>query len=53
MLRDMEDTVVHELVHLTLAPVVVDLERTEANRHELENTVNHVTAALLRAQGSQ
>jgi hypothetical protein len=45
MLRDIETTVVHELVHLTLAPM---LDRTDANRSAEENAVNRITENLLR-----
>jgi hypothetical protein len=43
MLDDMEFTVVHELVHLELAP----LPRSEASRREEEVAVNHIAHALL------
>ena len=48
MLRDIEFTVVHELVHLEMAPVLGELQRTEANRAEEEHAVNHMTDALLK-----
>jgi hypothetical protein len=48
MLQDMEFTVVHELIHLGLAPVFSDLQRSDANRREEEHNVNHLTDALLR-----
>lgn len=48
MLDDMEYTVVHELIHLDLAPVLADLQRSEANRREEEHAVNHMTEALLK-----
>jgi hypothetical protein len=48
MLQDMEFTVVHELIHLELAPVLSDLQRSEANRREEEHSVNHVADALLK-----
>jgi hypothetical protein len=48
MLQDMEFTVVHELVHLELAPVLSDLQRSEANRREEEHSVNHMADALLK-----
>lgn len=48
MLDDMEFTVVHELIHLGFAPVVSDLQRSDANRREEEHTVNHMAAALLK-----
>ena len=47
MLDDMEFTVVHELIHLDIAPVLTDLKRNEANRREEEYSVNRVTEALL------
>jgi hypothetical protein len=48
MLEDMEFTVVHELIHLELAPVLSDLHRSDANRRDEEHAVNHVADALLR-----
>ncbi len=48
MLQDMEFTVVHELIHLGLAPVLSDLQRSDANRREEEHTVNHMTDAFLK-----
>jgi hypothetical protein len=48
MLQDMEFTVVHELIHLDLAPVLSDLQRSDANRREEEHAVNHLAEALLR-----
>ena len=48
MLADMEFTVVHELIHLGLAPVLSDLQRSDANRREEEHTVNHMTEAFLK-----
>ena len=39
MLRDIEFTVVHELIHLEMAPVLSDLQRTDANRVEEEHAV--------------
>lgn len=47
MLDDMEFTVVHELIHLGFAPVLADLQRTDANRREEEHAVNHMADALL------
>ncbi len=47
MLKDMEFTVVHELIHLGMAPVLADLQRTDANRREEEHAVNHMADALL------
>ena len=44
MLKDMEFTVVHELVHLHLA----SLPRSEASRRVEEHAVNELAAALLR-----
>jgi hypothetical protein len=48
MLQDMEFTVVHELIHLGLAPVLADLQRSDANRRDEEHTVNSMAEALLR-----
>lgn len=48
MLQDMEFTVVHELIHLELAPTLSDLQRSEANRREEEHSVNHMADALLK-----
>lgn len=48
MLDDIEFTVVHELIHLGFAPVLSDLQRSDANRREEEHTVNHMAAALLK-----
>jgi len=53
MLRDMEFTVVHELIHLSLSPVLSDLQRNDANRLEEEHAVNHVADALLRLARSR
>jgi hypothetical protein len=47
MLQDIEFTVVHELVHLEMAPVLSDLQRTDANRLKEEDAVNHMADALL------
>ena len=47
MLDDMEFTVVHELIHLELSPVLTPLQRNDANRLEEEYTVNHMAQALL------
>jgi len=44
MLRDMEFTLVHELVHLELA----SLPRSEASRSNEEHAVNRLTEALLK-----
>ncbi|HTS29712.1 MAG TPA: hypothetical protein VMH81_27770 [Bryobacteraceae bacterium] len=52
MLRDIEFTVVHELIHLELAPLLSDLQRSEANRREEEYTVNHLSDALLQLAAS-
>jgi hypothetical protein len=48
LLADIEFTVVHELIHLELAPVLAPLQRNDANRREEEHTVNHMTDALLQ-----
>jgi hypothetical protein len=56
MLKDMEFTVVHELIHLELSPVLSPLQRNDANRREEEHAVNHMADALLkldRAQAAQ
>jgi hypothetical protein len=50
MLDDMEFTVVHELIHLELAPVLSSLSRNDANRREEEHAVNHMAEALLKLQ---
>jgi hypothetical protein len=47
-LRDIEFTVVHELIHLEMVPVLSDLQRTEENRREEEHAVNHMAEALLK-----
>jgi len=48
MLEDVEFTVVHELIHLDMAPVLTDLQRSDANRREEEHAVNHLADALLK-----
>jgi len=48
VLKDIEFTVVHELIHLEMSPVLADLNRTDANRMEEEYAVNHMTEALLK-----
>jgi hypothetical protein len=48
MLQDVEFTVVHELIHLELSPVLSPLQRNDANRREEEHAVNHMADALLR-----
>jgi hypothetical protein len=48
MLADMEFTVVHELIHLNFAPVLSELQRSDANRREEEHAVNHMAEALLK-----
>ena len=53
MLKDIEFTVVHELIHLEMSPVLSDLQRTEANRREEEFAVNHMTEALLKLDRGQ
>jgi len=50
MLDDMEFTVVHELIHLELAPVLNQFSRNEASRRDEEHAVNHMTEALLKLQ---
>jgi len=53
MLRDMEFTVVHELIHLELASVLSPLARNDASRREEEHAVNHMADALLRLDRGQ
>ena len=53
MLRDIEFTVVHELIHLEMVPVFSDLQRTDANRLEEEYAVNHMADALIKLDRSQ
>src|ERR1035441_4194012 len=48
MLRDIEFTVIHKLIHLEMVPVLSYLQRTEENRREEEHAVNHMAEALLR-----
>jgi hypothetical protein len=48
MLQDLEFTVVHELIHLQLSPVLSPLQRNDANRREEEHAVNHMADALLK-----
>ena len=48
MLDDMEFTVVHELIHLELAPALSQFSRNDASRREEEHAVNHMAAALLK-----
>jgi hypothetical protein len=49
MLDDIEFTVVHELIHLEMAPVLTDIQqRSDANRREEEFAVNHMAEALLK-----
>jgi hypothetical protein len=43
-LKDMEFTIVHELIHLELA----SLPRSEASRSEEEHAINHLADALLQ-----
>jgi hypothetical protein len=47
ILKDIENTVVHELVHLEMAPTLADLHRTDANRVQEETAVNRMVDALL------
>jgi hypothetical protein len=49
MLKDMEFTVVHELIHLALA----SLPRSEASRRTEELAVNNLTRALLASSGER
>lgn len=48
MLKDIEFTVVHELIHLEMVPILSDLQRTAENRLEEEHAVNHMADALLK-----
>uniref|UniRef100_Q01PR6 SprT-like domain-containing protein n=1 Tax=Solibacter usitatus (strain Ellin6076) TaxID=234267 RepID=Q01PR6_SOLUE len=48
MFDDMEFTVVHELIHLELAPVLSEFSRNEANRRDEEHAVNRMAEALLK-----
>ena len=48
VLKDVEFTVVHELIHLELSPVLSPLQRNDANRREEEHAVNHMAEALLK-----
>jgi len=48
ILKDIEFTVVHELIHLELSPVLSPLQRNDANRREEEHAVNHMAEALLK-----
>ena len=47
MLDDMEFTVVHELIHLKLSPLLSTVPRNEASRRDEEHTVNNIADALL------
>ncbi len=47
MLDDMEFTVVHELIHLDIAPVLSHFTRSDADRRDEEHAVNHMADALL------
>jgi hypothetical protein len=47
MLKDMEFTIVHELIHLELSPVLAPLQRTDENRRDEEHAVNYMAQALL------
>jgi hypothetical protein len=53
MLKDVEFTVVHELIHLELVPVLAPLQRTDANRRDEEHAVNHMADALLQLDRTQ
>ena len=48
MLKDIEFTVVHELIHLEMVPILSDLQRSAENRLEEEHAVNHLAEALLK-----
>jgi hypothetical protein len=47
MLKDMEFTVVHELIHLELTPLLSTVTRSEASRGKEEHTVNALADAIL------
>jgi hypothetical protein len=47
ILRDIEVTVVHELIHLEMMRMLPGLQRTESYRAEEERVVNHMAGALL------
>lgn len=47
MLEDIEFTVVHELIHLEIAPVLSHFTRSDADRRDEEHAVNHMADALL------
>ena len=47
MLKDMEFTVVHELIHLELVPLLSTVTRSEASRGKEEHTVNAIADAIL------
>ena len=53
ILRDIECTVVHELIHLEIAPALADLHRTDANRVLEEKAVNRMADALLSLDRGQ
>jgi hypothetical protein len=53
ILPDIEFTVVHELIHLQMAPTLADLHRTDANRVLEEKAVNRMAEALLALDRSQ
>ena len=53
ILQDLEFTVVHELIHLELSPVLTPLQRNDANRREEEHAVNHMAEALLKLDRAQ
>ncbi|MGB9457497.1 MAG: hypothetical protein WCB12_15725 [Bryobacteraceae bacterium] len=48
MLEDMEFTIVHELIHLQLAPLLVDFKRSDANHYEEEHVADYMAGALLQ-----
>jgi hypothetical protein len=50
ILQDLEFTVVHELIHLELSPVLTPLQRNDANRREEEHAVNHMADALIKLE---
>jgi hypothetical protein len=47
MLDDMEFTIVHELIHLRLAPLLAGFDRSAANHGEEEHVADYMAEALL------
>ncbi len=48
VVQDLEFTVVHELIHLELSPVLAPLQRNGGNRREEEHPVNLMADPLLK-----